>query len=183
MDEIVSVGKFLVAQPFLGDPNFERTVIFIVEHNENGTIGFVINKNSSIELSSIAPKAGWSVPIKKGGPVDLDSLHYLHTAPAIINNYQEVVPGLFWGGNFQDVQKGIETGQLHSENIQFFLGYTGWSPRQLAAEIKQGSWLIIDKNYCDLINEKTPNLWKTILLEAGGHYKFWANAPENPLLN
>ncbi|MCH8553563.1 MAG: YqgE/AlgH family protein [Schleiferiaceae bacterium] len=183
MDETLSPGKFLVAQPFLGDPNFERAVIFIVEHNENGTIGFVINKNSSIELASIAPKAGWSAPIKKGGPVDLDSLHYLHTAPTRIKNCHEVAPGIFWGGNFQDVEKGLETGQLNSGNIQFFLGYTGWGPRQLATEIKQGSWLIVDKNYHDLIANELPNLWKTILLETGGDFKLWANAPENPLLN
>ena len=92
-------GDLLISEPFLADPNFERTVIFLCEHNEEGSFGFILNKRSLLRLDEVLedlPEA--EVDLYVGGPVQQNSLHFLHQASSVIDGGVEIVPGISWGG-------------------------------------------------------------------------------------
>src|SRR6266576_939653 len=93
-------GTLLIANPFLKDPNFMRTVIFLCEHQEEGTFGFVLNKKFSKTLDELLPDMEeFKIPVYVGGPVQMETLHFLHQYPDL--GGEEVLKGVYWGGNFE----------------------------------------------------------------------------------
>lgn len=181
--ESFGAGKVLISEPFLPDPNFNRSVVLLVEHNDEGTVGFVLNRPSDLMITDVIEYFPTSrIPVFMGGPVGLDQLYYMHTAGDIIENSLEVLPGLYWGGNFEQIKLLIDTGKITSENIRFFAGYSGWSPNQLADEIKERSW-IVSKLKKDQIMSDSPSFWEDTLNAMGKHFKVMAQFPEDPSLN
>lgn len=177
-------GRLLLSEPYLPDPNFERTIILLCEHNEDGSIGFVLNKPSLSKLSELITDAkSYDEIVCVGGPVQQDTLHYLHRKEGI-EGAVEVVPGIYWGGEFDEVLTGIQTGKIESGDIQFFLGYSGWSPGQLGEELKANSWIVSDHVSEELIFEtEFDQMWKKVLKEMGGRFSMFANYPVDPQMN
>lgn len=177
-------GRILISEPYLADPNFERTIIFLCEHNQDGTIGFVLNKPSLSKLKElISELPDCEAPVGVGGPVQQDTLHYLHRCKSI-ENAVEVVEGIYWGGDFEDVIEKMNTHQISSDDIKFFLGYSGWSPGQLEDELKQNSWIVNANVNATLIFETEPEeMWKKTLREMGGRFSMFANYPVDPTMN
>jgi putative transcriptional regulator len=94
-------GILLIADPFLKDPNFLRTVVFLCEHKEEGSFGFVLNRQYENTQDELIPELeGHKLPVFYGGPVQIDSLHFLHQYPDLIPGGQEVIKGVYWGGDF-----------------------------------------------------------------------------------
>jgi putative transcriptional regulator len=178
-------GKVLISDPFLPDANFNRTVILLLEHNEHGTFGLVLNHKLESALSDVLDDlpSGKSVPLFKGGPVQLDTLHYIHLGPSILPGAKEVITGLFWGGDFDMVKMQVSLGMAHSGNFRFFLGYSGWGDGQLDKEIEEGSWIVSSINPSDLFELDSQSLWKKCMLRLGGECALLANAPGNPHWN
>jgi len=177
-------GKLLVAEPFLGDPSFDRSVILIAEYNEEGTVGFVLNKPLRLEMHLLIkgfPK--FNAPVYHGGPVQKENLYYIHSKGDLIPNSIEMAPGLFWGGDIDKIKDMISMGLMTETDIKFFLGYSGWGKNQLEGEIEEKSWIVINHRIIDLFNNEESNPWKDILIEIGGDYKLWANSPIDPLMN
>lgn len=122
---------------------FENTTIVIVEHNEEGSTGFVINKpfekslNDLIEFNHCKP-----FPMMDGGPVDRDHLFVLHKRPDLIEGGKEVSNGFYLGGNMDQVAEAINTHAANKEDIQLYIGYCGWDPGELEAEVEEGSWIM-----------------------------------------
>jgi len=177
-------GRLLASEPYLSDPNFERTIILLTEHNEEGTVGFVLNKPSESRIGDVMPDITHiDCPVFVGGPVQQDTLHYIHRIEGI-SDAIPITEGVYWGGNFEQILLLIETGQIDEENIKFFLGYSGWSTGQLEEELKVNSWIVGNRAAQELIFETEPDqMWKKSLKSLGGRFSMYSNYPVDPSMN
>ena len=177
-------GTLLIANPFLKDPNFKRTVIFICENAIQGALGFVLNKPFPQNLDELIPDLkGYKYPVFIGGPVQGDSLHFLHQYPDLISGNEEVLEGVFWGGNFESLQIHLKNDDIAENKIRFFAGYCGWGEGQLDHEIREGSWLTVQATRKLIFETKPEDVWKESLNYLGGEYKMLVNYPTDPQLN
>ncbi len=178
-------GDLLLSEPYLGDENFERSVILMCEHNEEGSLGFVLNKTSLFTLEDIVDEAsGYRQLVHTGGPVQQNTLHFVHRLPALAEEASRLRDDLFWGGDFEALLSMINTRQIAQHDVRFFVGYSGWSAGQLASELKQGAWITYDKATAAQVFDTPPEkLWQQVLREMGGKYKMFSNYPIDPRLN
>ena len=179
------VGSFLVAEAYLGDPNFEKAVLLLTEHSDEGSFGFVLNKTIGLELQDVFPEIEvFSMPIYQGGPVEKDHLFYIHTKGNLIPNSIKITEEISWGGDFHILKESIQSGLIGKEDIRFFLGYSGWGKAQLASEIESKSWIVLEVDDIHLPEiGKEDTLWGELMREAGGEHALWANLPVDPQLN
>ena len=122
-------------------------------------------------------------PLGLGGPVQPDTLHYLHRHADVVSDAIEVVPGVFWGGDFEHVRALTQDGTTSSLDLRFFLGYSGWSPGQLDDEVAAGGWILADADADAVFPSDAAGLWRTVLRRMGGEYAILANFPDDPRLN
>ncbi len=177
-------GKLLISEPFLYDPNFRRSVILLCEHNDTGTIGFILNHRLDIFLADVLEvETLLTVPLFVGGPVQKNSLHFIHNIDALISTAERVTDNVYWGGDFEILKEMLACNSLEVEKIRFFLGYSGWGGGQLEDEIEEKSWIVTDANEEIVFQEDNDKMWKSILKNKGGKYKLLANSPESPFLN
>jgi len=178
----IKKGYLLIAEPNMyQDYNFGRSVVFLVEHDKSGSVGFILNKIHEYSSKDLIPEIKYDFPIFKGGPVDIENLYYIHDQPDLIENSLKVNRNLYWGGDFKDVINNINNNKLKLNNIKFFLGYSGWGINQLADEVYISSW-ILRKSYLksEILSDSSKNIWKNNLVKLGGNYLIWANSPRNP---
>lgn len=178
-------GSLLIAEPsIIGDVSFNRSVILLADYNEEGSIGFIINKPLKYTIHDLIPEIHARFKIYNGGPVEQDNLYFIHNIPELIPNSIEISNGIYWGGDFEFTKELINQGAISNENIRFFLGYTGWHEKQLENEMENNSWIITTNTYENkIIGKSATHFWKEQLIELGGDYIIWSNAPENPYLN
>lgn len=178
-------GNLLIAEPsILGDVSFNRSVILLADHNKEGSIGFILNKPLNYTLSDLLPEIEIPLRVYNGGPVEQDNLYFIHKIPDLIPDSIEISNGIFWGGDFKSVIELINAGKLNEKDIRFFLGYSGWDADQLMNELISNSWIVSENIYKNSIIEKIDTtFWKEKMLELGGDYSIWSNAPENPSFN
>lgn len=177
-------GSLLISEPFLPDPNFERTVVLLCEHNEEGSFGFVLNKASTVTLEDILEEVNdFDETVFIGGPVEQNTLHFIHKSPDIEGGI-EIGEGLYWGGNFEQLLVMIDTRQIIPEDFRFFVGYSGWSAGQLQDELDANSWIVANNATIDLVfNTDFDQLWKNTLKQMGGRFNLYSNYPTDPRLN
>jgi putative transcriptional regulator len=179
-----TTGTLLIADPFLKDPNFLRTVVFLCEHREEGSFGFVLNRQYSHTLDELIPDLeGHKLPVFYGGPVQQDTIHFLHQFPEIIPGGQEVMKGVYWGGDFDKLVELIRTDSIDTAKLRFYIGYSGWSGGQLDEELKEKSWLTVKATRKLVFHKKFEEIWKDSLKHLGGDYELMINFPIDPQLN
>ena len=153
----MNIGTLLVATPsVMGDVNFNRAVVLLVNQNDSGSIGFILNKKLEYSLDEVMDGITSKQPLYFGGPVEPDNLFYIHTLGNQISKSILISDSLYWNGDFEEVTQLMETGILNEENIRFFLGYSGWLDsisnqfRQpgIASPKPSGSWLCLS---CDRV--------------------------------
>jgi putative transcriptional regulator len=177
-------GTLLIAEPFLKDPNFMRTVVFLCDHQDEGSFGFVINKEYNHTLDELLNDLEeLKLPVFYGGPVQMDTIHFLHQYPDLIPGSYEVLDGIYWGGDFETAINMIRDGSINTNKIRFFIGYSGWGSGQLNDELKEKSWLTAQATSKLVFHLKTDEIWKDALKELGGDYEMMANFPIDPQLN
>lgn len=177
-------GVLLIADPFLKDPNFMRTVVFLTEHREDGTIGFVLNRQYENTLDELIPEIeGYKLPVYYGGPVQMNTIHFLHRYPEQIQGGVEVMKGVYWGGDFDAVIELINSGKADPEKIRFYIGYSGWSPGQLQTEMDEKTWLTVEAARKLIFHPNAEEIWKDSLKHLGGEYEMMINFPIDPQLN
>lgn len=177
-------GRLLVSLPFLNDSFFGRSVVLLTEHNDQGSVGFILNKPFNTKIHNAIkdfPESGSKLYV--GGPVENNSLFYLHTLGDLINDSIEIFKGLYWGGNFETIKLLISSEQIKSKDIKFFAGYSGWGPNQLQRELKEKSWVVSESTIKNIMDYNHENLWKEIVEKSGKENALWANYPINPSLN
>jgi len=182
---IPSKGLLLIAEPsIIGDLSFNRSAILLAEHNDEGSIGFILNKPLRYDLNDLVPDVNPVIPVFNGGPVEQDNLYFIHNAPQIIDNSIAIDFGIYWGGDFKQIIHLLNAGLLTTNQIQFFLGYSGWGPKQLEEEWSENNWLVMPNDlHQEQIFKTDQNYWRNTMNSLGGTYAMWANAPENPAMN
>lgn len=179
-----TAGKILISEPFMLDPQFRRSVVLLVEHAEQGSVGFVLNQETEVTITDIIPGFPmFDARICIGGPVETDTLHFIHKIPNLVEGGVEVAEGVYWGGDFDQLREHIAIGIVKLEDVIFFLGYSGWSPNQLNEELTQNAWIVAPTQSSDIFNEDHENFWKNAVLKLGNKYAHIANFPENPMWN
>ncbi len=180
-----SQGDLLISEPYLPDANFERTVILICEHSANGTFGFVLNRKAYIPLGEVLDEAvDYPGKLFIGGPVEHNTLHWIHRESHLREGAVEIRKNLFWGGSIEKLTEMMNVKSIQAEDIQFFIGYSGWEEDQLMDEIKAKSWMVYKNPTVEMIfDQDNHNLWKTCLNAMGGKYRLMSNYPKDPRMN
>ena len=178
-------GNLLIAEPSsVYDQPFNRSIVLLTEYNEEGTVGFIINKPLDYSINDLIPTITAEFSVFYGGPVSPENVYFIHNVPNIITDGIEISSGLFWGGNFENTIAEINNGTIKKDNIRFFIGYSGWEIEQLEDEIISKYWVVVDNKYQnDILSKEASDFWKEKIQELGGDYILWANAPENPFWN
>lgn len=177
-------GILLIAEPFLKDPNFMRTVVIICEHRDEGSFGFVLNKKFEQSLDELVPDLDdVKLPVYFGGPVQMDTLHFLHTYPDLIPESVPVNADIFWGGDFDVLITLLRNDQIDPRKVRFFVGYSGWSEGQLDTELNEKSWLTVEASKKLVFPNNPDDIWKDSLRTLGGDYESLINYPIDPQLN
>ncbi len=178
-------GKLLIAEPTLsGDVSFNRSIVLLAEHNEEGSVGFILNKPLDYHINDLVTEITIPFQVYNGGPVEQDNLYFIHKVPELIHNSIEISDGIYWGGDFGSIVDLINNKIISENDIRFFLGYSGWSSLQLDQELLSKSWVVVKNIYeSDIIQKSASAFWKEKMMELGGNYLIWSNAPENPNLN
>ncbi len=179
-----TTGNLLIANPHLNDPHFLRTVIFLCEHNEEGSFGLVLNRKLDYYIDELVPELNnFKIPVFEGGPVEPNTLHFLHQYPDKIPGSAALTNGIYWGGEFEVLIELIQSQTIDLHKIKFFLGYSGWRKAQLDEEMEEKTWIVSKASKKFIFSENENHLWKSVLKGLGGDYELIINAPLDPRLN
>jgi len=175
-------GTLLIAPPTVLDPNFFRTVVLLCEHSASGSFGLILNRPIDVEIDILGGDlAGYEGELCYGGPVQPDTLHFLHNLD--LPDAEPVVEGVFWGGDFESLRAIHRQESLTRDTLKLFLGYSGWGAGQLHDEIQAGGWIIADGDGAAVFKDSPRELWRKRLRGLGGEFAVLANFPIDPRLN
>ncbi len=184
MSEDIKKGSLLIADPFLKDPNFMRTVVLLCDHQPEGTIGFVINRKYNKTIGElISQLENCSLPVYYGGPVQTDTIHFLHKCPHLIEDGISIGNGMYWGGDFEKAAELLRNNELEKNIIRFYIGYSGWGEEQLQNEIKEKTWLTTKATSHLVFHKNESFIWQDSLKQLGGKYEQLIHYPLDPQLN
>jgi putative transcriptional regulator len=176
-------GKLLVAGPALQDPNFRRTVVLICEHTDDGALGLVINRPTTVEVTDAVPELatllGDDASLWSGGPVQPQSIVLLAELDDPPEDALMVVGDVglvLQGADLEDLADDASRGRA-------FLGYAGWGPGQLEDELERGDWIVVAAEPDDAFRPEADGLWGEVLARQGGEYALLATMPPDPSLN
>ncbi|MBV6479292.1 MAG: hypothetical protein HGGPFJEG_02063 [Ignavibacteria bacterium] len=176
-------GKLLISAPFLNDI-FKRSVILLTEHNSEGSVGFIINKKTDYKLHEIIDDfPEFDSPVFIGGPVQQNTLNFIHRSGDILQESFLIRDELYWGGNYELLKILITNGQLDPSDFRFFLGYAGWGPDQLAGELKTDSWFVNNSSEELVFGDNPDDLWSRVLKSMGKKYSIISTFPSDPSVN
>ena len=180
-------GMSLISAPMMSDPYFRRSVIFLLDREEDGThLGLVLNRATDVTLDMLLedwPETD-KIHIYNGGPVELDRLFMLHRLGDVIDKSTELIPGIYSGGNPEQLRDYIAAGGETEGKIRFFLGYSGWGSGQLTKEIVENTWAVNPHpDTSNLLLGKGNDYWRREVASLGADYKSWLHIPEFPSMN
>jgi putative transcriptional regulator len=185
MDDGSTAGKLLVASPDLVDPNFERSVIYVIDHDEGGAIGVILNRPAATDVREVLPAltaASAQPPVVfVGGPVSQQGIICMARARpgAQLDGFHPISGTL---GRL-DLESHLEGADPGVDELRLFAGYAGWGPGQLDGELIIDSWFIADVHPDDPLDRDPDTLWQRVLRRQGGRLARFAHAPTEPDLN
>lgn len=178
-------GRLLVAAPGMRDPNFERTVVLLLEHRDEGALGVVLNRPSITDLADALPDrvraAAAPALVFVGGPVEVGSAVCVGrlAGPAHSEAVQPVTDGIC----VVDLAAPMEDATDLLDGLRVFTGYAGWGAGQLEAEIEAGAWFVVEARPGDVVTSEPEELWPRVLRRQGGKLALVATFPPDPTLN
>jgi putative transcriptional regulator len=180
----LQVGKLLVSAPLTGEFFFDRSVILLVEHNDEGSFGIALNKNLPLSLKDMFPDThNEHIPVFWGGPVEADSLFFLHSYGDLLKGSLPVGKNVYYGASAKDLLHSIKKELLDENLIRFYLGYAGWTSGQLEEEVKEKLWVVADCDEKKLFGKDNKLCWNAVIESLGSDFASWLNTPEEPYLN
>jgi putative transcriptional regulator len=178
-------GRLLVAAPELRDPNFDRTVILVLEHAAEGAVGVVLNRPSTTDLCVALPRwerfAADPSVVFVGGPVSPAAAIGLGRTPPAVE--PDGWSPLFAGLGTIDLERDPEELAVPLREVRVFAGYAGWGPGQLDGEVDSGAWYVVDARPEDTASPEPDDLWRTVLRRQKGPLAMVANFPADPAMN
>jgi putative transcriptional regulator len=191
MMEVSSLtGRLLVATPVLSDPNFDRTVVLVLDHDEEGSLGVVLNRPTPVGVGAIleawAELTGEPGVVFQGGPVSLDAALGVATVPS--GRDEDGDGPLGWRRvhgaiGLVDLEAPPELLAAELGSLRIFAGYAGWGPGQLEDELTGGAWYVVDSEPGDVSSPAPEGLWRAVLRRQRGELAMVATYPDDPSLN
>jgi putative transcriptional regulator len=183
----LAAGRLLVATPLLLDPNFERSVVLLLDVDENGALGVVLNRPSTVRVAEVLPEwgevAGTPGVLFQGGPVSTDSALAVGVLPAGLQEEPVGFRRLYDDVGIIDLDAPTEVIGPALSGLRVFAGYAGWGEEQLAAEVGSGSWYVLDSDPGDLFGSDPQGLWMRVLRRQPGELAWVSTRPADPTLN
>lgn len=180
-------GRLLVATPPLEDPNFDRSVVYVLEHHEDGAIGLVLNRPSEEALEE--PLDRWidllcaPSDVFTGGPVEVNAMIAMATTKQLVDEPTEHITPISGLIASTDLSADPAIVAAHVDSVRVFRGYAGWGSGQLDMEIDEGSWVVLDAEIGDVFSDRPDALWHTVLARQPGRLSWLALAPDDLSLN
>lgn len=177
-------GSLLVARPTVGDPCFGRSVIAMVKHDSEGSMGVILNRMTNLCLSDLIDdvKLAEELPVFLGGPVNTEMMFFLHDLePEVIGESEPVGKNLYLGGDFDAMKAYLASGTDIASHVRFFVGYSGWESGQLIDEVDRHDWVVLDGIDAQFAL-RTPyqTMWDESVSRFGDRYRLWRNWPIEP---
>lgn len=175
-------GNILISDPFLDEDFFRRSVILMCDHTSEGSFGFVLNHYLDVDLHTLDNDfPDINARISVGGPVDTQSLYFIHALGDRLGGSSPITGDLMFGGDYTELLKLLEEDNSVKDKVRFFLGYSGWGKDQLGEELKENSWLVAtnikDK---EILSTADNDFWKSCLEKQGERFKTISKFPLNP---
>ena len=180
----IKLGSLLLADPFEKDPRFKHSVVLLTEYDEEGALGFIMNKPTDVSVSEAVDDFPYCDSLLYfGGPEETESLFYVHTVGEMLDDSIEIIPGLWHGGDYDKLRMLLDTNQIGNDQIRFYVGYTEWVPGALDFEVKKKYWIVSNVNNFFPLHDSLRGSWEKVLKSMGQEYAILANFPEDPNLN
>jgi len=176
-------GVLLVSPPLMGDGIFHKSVVLLLQHNEEeGTVGLILNKPTTFKVSDILKALpDFHEEVFFGGPVSPNHTQVLHRLSSMPES-THIINDIYWGGNYPKIFEMLELNYIDSSDIKFYVGYAGWAPGQLEDEMEKNFWILVNAEKYDLW-DRPESLWEKIITELGLDPKIATNIPDNPMYN
>lgn len=179
-----SAGRLLIADPSLEGGEFRKSIILLVDHSDEGSLGVILNKPSDILLSkAVNGLKDFDMDLFYGGPVETETIFFLHSLGSEVPGTLPVGQGLFWGGDANYVRDRINRGLVKPGQIRFFVGYSGWAPGQLEEELERDSWIVSNASIIDILSPHPVEMWSSAMKAMGHNYAIWSTLPFDPEMN
>ena len=183
---ILRKGIFLIADPRLKDPNFSQTVILLCEHNDQGSLGVVVNRPTLLKVAEAIPNikalSSTSNVIYSGGPVQTHQVMTLCRTTEQIPDSKYVGDGMYLGGTLQALEDMLSS-KASGTSIRAYMGYAGWSSNQLESELEESSWKVVPANQKFVFDIEPSEVWPTLLATLGKEYGIYKTMPRDPSMN
>lgn len=175
-------GKILISTPDLSGDIFSRTVILIIEHNDEGAFGLILNKKNNLASHALKNIFRADIDVYEGGPVENQKTFFIIKGEPITEFYQKIDEQFYITEDIEKVVSEVIEGNLDMNDVRIYSGYSGWTKGQLESEIDRHFWITADVYQLDYtaVDEK---LWKKMMQNLGGEFLIWANAPKDISLN
>ena len=180
-------GRLLLATPALTEPSFDRAVVYVLEHHEDGAIGLVLNRPTEHALAE--PLDRWidlqTTPstVFSGGPVDMNAMIGLAITKVPVTETTELLTPISGVIASTDLSADPAIAAAHVDSVRVFRGYAGWGGGQLEAELDEGAWIVLDAEVDDVFSDRPDELWRTVLRRQPGRLSWLALAPDDLNLN
>jgi putative transcriptional regulator len=177
-------GRLLISEPNMLDSNFKRSILLLTEHNEKESIGFILNQPTKIKIHDLFEEfPSFDANVHVGGPVEKNTLHYIHSLGNRIDGSIQIHENLYWSGNFEMLKELIKNKEITPSDVRFFVGYSGWSTGQLDHELEENAWIVSNEDPKFLFDKNNNNMWREFIRKMDKEYAIWSNMPEDPELN
>lgn len=176
-------GKILISTPDISGDVFSRSVILIIDHNENGAFGLILNKKNNMMSTTVRHMLNMEVDVYEGGPVENDKIFFILKGNPVTDNFLQINAEFYLTEDIEKIVAALLDRRLQTDDMKVFSGYSGWAAQQLEAEISRKSWTVVDVYNLDYTLPNDHNLWKNIMQNLGGEFLLWANAPNDVSLN
>ena len=179
-----AIGNVLIAEPFMNDFYFRRSVILIIDHNDEGSLGVIINKRLTIPFNEIVRGfPDFKADVYLGGPVETDRIFFIHTVGEMIPDSHLISSGLYWSGNINALKAMIKMNLIKPHEVRFYVGYAGWDGGQLRNELKANTWVVGRFTAKQLLHTMPGKMWSALVKQMGKRYMLWDKFPVNPSEN
>lgn len=180
----VKIGNVLMSEPFMNDYYFRRSVILIIDHNEEGSLGVIFNKRLAIPFNDIVQGfPEFKADVYLGGPVETDRIFFIHTLGEMIPDSHKISSGLYWSGNVSVLKTMIKLDLIKPHEIRFYVGYAGWDAGQLVNELKANTWIVGNFDSKTLLHAKPGKMWSSFVKQISDKYMLWDKFPIDPSSN
>ncbi|MGG5208645.1 YqgE/AlgH family protein [Chryseobacterium sp. MIQD13] len=176
-------GKILISTPDISGDIFSRSVVLIIEHNESGAFGLILNKKNSQMSSKFKNFFDFKIEVYDGGPVENDKVFFIVKEKKVTEVYSEINKDFYITEDIESIISAVLNKELSINDVKIFSGYSGWSAEQLDDEVQRKMWTVVDIYNLDYTLPNDQTLWKSIMQNLGGEYLLWANSPEDISLN